>query len=311
MSDFDVNNGVGEGAPKTQPATDVPMKRDRARLRRPETAPAPPRAAPTPARPIPEVPPIPQAPSRVAPPPVAPTPEPPTPAAMQPVTPAPVTPAPMKSAPAAPPVFTPPGASPSALRDPADPAPTYPGVPPTTMPPPLPVPPSVEPETATSLFAALQPNAEDNAPTHLDASAEQDSPVEKPAPAPEKPSPDEFTADAPGRGAENPSLPGIGLLTPTPLPQPAGLRGLEITAFIAAIVVPPLGLILAIIARGRAKNQRGWVSDLVRYAIPLAAVLTVVLLGAIAVWLFLQGRADANAEIAEAVSGLIPILVRI
>ena len=351
MSDFDANPAVGEGAPASPPVTDVPMKRDRARLRRPETTtPTAPTVTPSPvtppaadatlARPPIVPPPVVSPPlSAAVPPPVSPVVAPPVSAVVPPPAsgypqsqqssglgrrftsaPSPESPADFSGAsdeklPSDPLYVTPSAAmvEPDARDFDVHPLPfdhrtfnpnvfaqqPFTGValgdsvvvPGEAKVGPVDPAPNQEPNTATSLFAALAPDHGEPGQTDRPRLNEQ------PEPAPT------LSVDS----AINPALPGIGLLTPTPMPEPAGLRGLEITAFVTAILLPPLGLILAVVARGRAKTQRGWVSDLVRYAIPLATVLTIVLLGAAAAWFFVQGRADASAEVALTTSSLFPV----
>lgn len=84
------------------------------------------------------------------------------------------------------------------------------------------------------------------------------------------------SAPSPSTPAFSGEIPRLGPVTPTPLQQYANLRGLDIAALAAAIVLPPVGLVLGIIAIIKGKQIRGWASDLARAAISVSLVMTIV-----------------------------------
>ena len=72
-----------------------------------------------------------------------------------------------------------------------------------------------------------------------------------------------------------PSHPRLGPLAPEPLDSHPALARLDLAALVTAILLPPIGLILGIIASIRGKAIRGWSSDLARTAIVVSIVMTV------------------------------------
>lgn len=83
----------------------------------------------------------------------------------------------------------------------------------------------------------------------------------------------------PPGGFSGPGHPRLGPLAPMPAPSHPGLRSLDIAALVTAVLVPPVGLIVAVVAIVRGKKLRGWASDLARAAISIALVMTVVFTG--------------------------------
>jgi hypothetical protein len=90
------------------------------------------------------------------------------------------------------------------------------------------------------------------------------------------PSPQPF---GPPGGFSGPGHPRLGPLAPTPAPRPSWLAGLDIAALVTAVILPPIGLITAIVALIKGKQLRGWGSDLARAAISVSLVMTVVFAG--------------------------------
>lgn len=68
----------------------------------------------------------------------------------------------------------------------------------------------------------------------------------------------------------------LGLLAPEPAQKHSGLAALDIAALAAAVILPPIGLITAIVALIRGRQVRGWASDLARAAVSVSLVMTLV-----------------------------------
>jgi hypothetical protein len=68
----------------------------------------------------------------------------------------------------------------------------------------------------------------------------------------------------------------LGPLRPTVREVSAELAHLDRAAIIAAVIVPPVGLVLAIVASTRGRLYRGWPSNLARAAIALSVVMMLV-----------------------------------
>lgn len=83
----------------------------------------------------------------------------------------------------------------------------------------------------------------------------------------------------PPGGFSGPSHPRLGPLAPMPVPRHSWLAGLDIAALVTAIILPPIGLIAAIVALIKGKQLRGWGSDLARAAISVSLVMTVLFAG--------------------------------
>src|SRR5690606_4725572 len=71
----------------------------------------------------------------------------------------------------------------------------------------------------------------------------------------------------PPGGFTAPGHPKLGPIAPEPRAPRRGLAALDIAALVTAIVVPPIGLITAVVALLRGKRVRGWASDLARSAV--------------------------------------------
>lgn len=97
--------------------------------------------------------------------------------------------------------------------------------------------------------------------------AEQRDAASEPAPA---------VPYVPPGGFSSPGHPQLGPLAPVPIEKHRGLASLDIAALIAAIIVPPVGLLTAIVAIIRGKQVRGWASDLARAAVSVSLVMTLV-----------------------------------
>ncbi|MHA6694802.1 DUF4190 domain-containing protein [Homoserinimonas sp. A520] len=83
----------------------------------------------------------------------------------------------------------------------------------------------------------------------------------------------------PPGGFSGPGHPRLGPLAPMPPARHSGLAGLDVAALVMAVILPPIGLITAIVALVRGKQLRGWGSDLARAAISVSLVMTVVFAG--------------------------------
>ena len=79
----------------------------------------------------------------------------------------------------------------------------------------------------------------------------------------------------PGPSHPGTSHPRLGPLAPEPLDSHPALARLDLAALVTAILLPPVGLILGVIASVRGKAIRGWSSDLARTAIVVSIVMTV------------------------------------
>lgn len=102
----------------------------------------------------------------------------------------------------------------------------------------------------------------------------------------------------PPGGFSGPGHPRLGPLAPMPAERHPGLARLDIAAIIAAVVLPPLGLITAIIALIRGKQVRGWASDLARAAVSVSVVMTIVFAGVGGyVWLTETEKAEQLAVV--------------
>jgi hypothetical protein len=73
--------------------------------------------------------------------------------------------------------------------------------------------------------------------------------------------------------------PRLGPLAPVPADRHPGLAGLDVAAIALAVVLPPVGLITAIVAIIRGKRIRGWASDLARAAVSISVIMTLVFIG--------------------------------
>lgn len=80
----------------------------------------------------------------------------------------------------------------------------------------------------------------------------------------------------PPGGFTGPGHPRLGPLVPKPVQKHSGLAGLDIAALAAAVIVPPVGFITAIVALNRGRRIRGWASDLARAAVSVSLVMTLV-----------------------------------
>ena len=102
----------------------------------------------------------------------------------------------------------------------------------------------------------------------------------------------------PPGGFTGPGHPRLGPLAPVPPQSRPGLRALDIAAFAAAFVLPPVGLITAVVAILRGKKVRGWASDLARAAISVSLVMTVVFAGVGAsIWVTETEKAEQLAAV--------------
>ncbi|MEX1079501.1 MAG: hypothetical protein WED09_10375 [Homoserinimonas sp.] len=99
-------------------------------------------------------------------------------------------------------------------------------------------------------------------------------------PAAEPPAPVQTAIPyVPPGGFTGPGHPRLGPLAPEPIEKHSGLAGLDIAAMVAAILLPPIGLITAVVALIRGRQVRGWASDLARAAVSVSLVMTVVFVG--------------------------------
>ena len=64
-----------------------------------------------------------------------------------------------------------------------------------------------------------------------------------------------------------------------PQPEHRGQTILDIASLVTAFLVPPAGLVTAIVALVRGKRVRGWASDLARAAVSVSLVMTVLFAG--------------------------------
>ncbi len=109
-----------------------------------------------------------------------------------------------------------------------------------------------------------------------DTSDTSDSFAEPVAAAVSVPSPQAYIPPGGFAGSGHPKL---GPIEPEPLPSYRGLAGLDVAALVTAVILPPIGLILAIVALVRGKQVRGWASDLARAAVAVSLAMTVVFAG--------------------------------
>lgn len=83
----------------------------------------------------------------------------------------------------------------------------------------------------------------------------------------------------PPGGFTGPGHPRLGPVVPAPLQKHSGLASLDIAALVAAFIVPPVGLIAAIVALIRGRRIRGWASDLARAAVSVSLIMSIVFAG--------------------------------
>lgn len=99
----------------------------------------------------------------------------------------------------------------------------------------------------------------------------------------------------PSGGAYHPTL---GPLQPRVVEPPAEIRSLDIAAIVAAVVLPPIGLVLAIVAIVRGNRYRGWASNLARAAVVVSIVMSLVFAAAGGYFMVEQAKqAQAQAEL--------------
>jgi hypothetical protein len=106
--------------------------------------------------------------------------------------------------------------------------------------------------------------------------------------------------DVDGAASEPPELahPLLGPLTPHVPESPPNINRLGWVAIIAAVVLPPVGLVLGIVATNRGKAVRGWPSDKARAAIVVSIIMTVFFAVMAAVMGFAAAqRAEASAAL--------------
>lgn len=95
--------------------------------------------------------------------------------------------------------------------------------------------------------------------------------------------------------------PVLGVLSPAVPEAPRELQILDGAALAAAVVVPPVGFVLGLVALRRGRETRGWASKLARAAVAVSVVMTVVFgIGAGLLWADGQRRAAADQEAAAA-----------
>lgn len=102
----------------------------------------------------------------------------------------------------------------------------------------------------------------------------------------------------PPGGFSGPGHPRLGPLAPAPLKPHPGLARLDVAAIVAAVILPPVGLVTAIVALIRGKQVRGWASDLARAAVSVSVVMTLVFAGVGAyVWITETENAEQLAVV--------------
>jgi hypothetical protein len=103
-------------------------------------------------------------------------------------------------------------------------------------------------------------------------------PVEQPPAKAVQAAPNHVTPEphVPPGGFIGPAHPRLGPLAPMPTESHPGLARLDVAAIVAAVVLPPIGLVTAVIALIRGKQIRGWASDLARAAVTVSVVMSVV-----------------------------------
>lgn len=80
----------------------------------------------------------------------------------------------------------------------------------------------------------------------------------------------------PPGGFTGPGHPKLGPLAPEPPQKHSTLAALDIAALATAVILPPIGLITAIVALIRGRQVRGWASDLARAAVSVSLIMTLV-----------------------------------
>lgn len=93
----------------------------------------------------------------------------------------------------------------------------------------------------------------------------------------------------------------VGPLRPTPREVPAELAVLDTAAMITAVVLPPIGLILSIVASIRGRLYRGWTSNLARTAFVVSIIMMIVFaLGGAYLWAEQKKLAEEQAAVVAA-----------
>ncbi|TQL48329.1 hypothetical protein FB562_1423 [Homoserinimonas aerilata] len=120
------------------------------------------------------------------------------------------------------------------------------------------------------------------------------------APLPPGLQPDALGRFSSQEGAGARSHPRLGVIRPElPTPEP-GLAVLDTVALVAAVLLPPIGVVLGFVASARGRIYRGWASGIARAAIAVGVVMTLVFAVAGAfLWAEEQKRADERAAAAE------------
>lgn len=109
------------------------------------------------------------------------------------------------------------------------------------------------------------------------------------------------TAHFPAHDAAGSGPSGLGQLRPTPREVPTELAVLDTAAIVTAVVVPPVGLILGIVASIRGRLYRGWASNLARAAIVVSIIMSIVFaLGGAYLWVEQKKLAEEQAAVAAA-----------
>jgi hypothetical protein len=114
---------------------------------------------------------------------------------------------------------------------------------------------------------AVQPTAVQDAAVHQAAVPEAGA---------ETSSLESRTLYVPPGGFTGAGHPRLGPIAPEPLPAHRGQAALDVASLVTAIILPPIGLITAIVALVRGKKVRGWASDLARSAVAVSVAMTVV-----------------------------------